>query len=467
MTLKSELAPADASSKIPLLFLLVSGLVWLVISGVLSLVASVQLHTPGFLSGCAFLTYGRMTVYAETAFVYGWIANTGLALALWVLGRLAGEPIRAQNWVIGGTMFWNLAVTGALVGVAAGDATGFAFLGLPKYVQLMMLFSYGAIAVSGLLAWSGRLRQVSYASHWYAAAALFLFPWLLSIAHVMLFAVPARGVVQAIIAGWFAQSAWTLWMAPLALSVAYYVVPKVTGKTLPSYEFASLGFWCLMFVGGLTGGRHLLGGPVPAWIPSVAVVSCALLFFHTFVVTLNLRGAFTGNGIALKFIAFGLAAYLVGAVGDALTSFRDVAVHTQFTYFDEAQKQLALYGAASTILFGGVYYALPRITGKAWLSGALVRAHLFLSVAGILLLVASLTIAAVTQSQGLLEASVPFADIVKNTHPWLQGATVAQAVLLLGNLLFLVNFYGTSCMILKLSEPAAFHPPEPAETHAP
>jgi cytochrome c oxidase cbb3-type subunit 1 len=466
MTMKSELTATDSSSRCPLLLLLFSGLAWLVIAGALSLLASVQLHSPGFIASCPFLTYGRTTVLAETSFVYGWLANAGLALALWVLGRLAGEPLRAQNWAIGGAIFWNLAVTGAIIGVAAGDATGFEFLGLPKYVQLTMLFSYAAIAVSGLLAWSGRLRQVSFAAHWYGAAALFLFPWILSISHVMLFVLPVRGVVQAIVAGWFAQSVWTLWMAPLVLTVAYYVVPKVTGKVLPSYEFASLGFWCLIFVGGLTGGRHLLGGPVPAWIPSVAVVSCALLLFHTVVVLLNLRGAFSGKGVALKFIAFGLTAYLVGAICDALTSFHGIAAHTQFTYFDEAQKQLALYGAASTILFAGVYYALPRITGKAWLSGGLVRAHLVLSIAGILLLIASLALASMTQSQGLLEASVPFSDITRNTRTWLAAASVAQAILLLGNLLFLLNFYGTSCMILKLSSPAAFNPPVEAETHA-
>jgi cytochrome c oxidase cbb3-type subunit 1 len=467
MTMKGELSATDSASRHPLMLLLASGLVWLVVSGALALLASLQLHSPGFMAQCSIFTYGRVTVLAETSFVYGWLANTGLALALWILGRLSGEPLRAQNWVVGGTIFWNTAVTGALIGVAVGDATGFEFLGLPKYVQLMMFFSYAAIALSGLLAWSGRLRQVSYASQWYAAAALFLFPWILSIAHVMLFAVPVRGVVQAIVAGWFAQSAWTLWMAPLALSVAYYIVPKVTGRVLPSYEFAALGFWCLILVGGLTGGRHLVGGPVPAWIPSVAVVSCALLLFHTFVVLLNLRGAFSGNGIALKFIAFGLAAYLLGAIGDALTSFPTIAAHTQFTYFDEAQKQLALYGAASTILFGGVYYALPRITGKEWLSGGLVRAHLFLSVVGILILVVSLTLAAVTQSQDLLDASVPFADITRNTRTWLAAASIAQGVLLLGNLLFLVNFYGTSCMILKLSSPATFNPPAEMETRAP
>lgn len=462
MSVKSEYTPTEAASSWPLLFLLFSGLTWLILAGILAVVAAVQLHSPTVLAGCSFLTYGHTVVLAETAFVYGWLANAGLGLALWILGRLAGEPLRAQNWVLGGTAFWNLGVTGALVGVACGDATGYEFLGLPAYVQLILFASYAAIAVSGLLGWSGRLRQVSYASHWYGAAALFLFPWLLSIAHVMLFASPVRGVLQPIIADWYGQSAWTLWLAPLFLTVAYYVVPKVTGKALPSYEFAALGFWTLIFVGGLTGGRHLIGGPVPAWIPSLAVVTCGLLLFHTCIVLLNLRGAFSGKGVALKFIAFGLLAYLVGAVADAATSLHGIALHTQFTYFEQAQKQLALYGAASTVLFGGIYFALPRITGKAWFSGALVRAHLGLSVIGILLLVACLVLASVTQSQDLLDPKVAFASITDHMRPWQTGVALAQLVLLLGNVIFLANFYLTACRILKVSAPAWFTAPAPA-----
>jgi cytochrome c oxidase cbb3-type subunit 1 len=468
MTARPEYTPVDAASRWPLLLLLVKAIGWLVLAGVLSLVASVQLHTPRFMAGFAALTYGRTVVMAETAFVYGWLGNAGLALAVWALGRLAAEPLRAQNWAIGGAIFWNLAVFGAVIGVGAGDATGFVLFGLPRYVQLLMFFSYSAVAVSGLLAWGGRLRQVSYASQWYGAAALFLFPWLLSIAHVMLFTAPVRGVLQPIVAGWYAQCAWTLWLAPLALSAAYYVVPKVTGRVLPSYEFASLGFWCLIFVGGLTGGRHLLGGPVPAWIPSVAVVSCALLLFHTFIVLLNLRGAFTGRGVALRFISFGLAAYVLGAVADALTSLHGIALSTQFTYFDEAQKQLALYGAASMILIGGIYYALPRITGKAWFSAGLVRAHFALTAVGILLLLASLLGAHAFQSHGLLDPKVSFSEITNGDRTWLLGATFAQMILLLGNIAFLANFYTTACEILKISEPAVFDAPQgAAETHAP
>ena len=166
-----------------------------------------------------------------------------------------------------------------------------------------------------------------------------------------------RGVMQAVTAGWFAQGVFTLWLAPLALAAAYYVVPKVTGRVLPAYQSASLAFWVLIVVGAWTGGRHLIGGPVPAWIPSLAIVSCSLLVFHYFVVWMNLKGALGQGGAVMKLTSFGLLAYVIGGCADALTSIRGFAVITQFTYFTQAQQQLALYGGVSMLFFGALYFA--------------------------------------------------------------------------------------------------------------
>jgi cytochrome c oxidase cbb3-type subunit 1 len=439
----NEVSAIDSQARGPLLLLLGSGLIWLVVSGVLGLIASVQLHTPGFLASCAWLTYGHTQALQETTFVYGWLANAGLALGLWVLARLGRESFRAGNWVTVGALFWNLGVTLGLVGIMAGDATGHALFQIPRYVQPLLLFAYGAIAVAGVLAWSGRRSKATFASQWYVFAALFLFPWLFSVAQVTLLWVPVRGVLQAVVAGWFAQGAFTLWLAPLALAVAYYVVAKVTGRVLPAYQFASLAFWTLIVVGSWTGGRHLIGGPVPAWIPSLAIVSSSLLVFHYIVVLLNLRGAIGGGGTVLNLTAFGLLAYVIGGCADAVTSIRSFAVVTQFTFFAQAQQQLALYGAVSMLFFGALYFALPRLTGKPWASSALISGHAVLAVIGVLLLVISLGIAGWVQGRALLNAEVKFADIAAATRPWLLAATVAQALLLLGNLILVVNFLQT------------------------
>lgn len=464
----AEVTAADTAGRGPLLLLLGSGLVWLVVSGIFALIASMQLTSPAFLADCEWFTHGRVAALAETTFIYGWAANAGLGLALWVLGRLGGSPLRAKNWTVVGTLFWNLGLTLGLIGIATGDATSFNFLELPRYVQPLLVVAYVAIGVSGILAWNGRRTDGTFASHWYAVAALFLFPWILIAAQTMLLWTPVRGVLVAVVDGWYVQSVISLWLTPLALAGAYYVVPKVTGKVLPSYEFAPLAFWTLLFTVGFTGGRHLIGGPVPAWIPTLANAACCMALFHYFVVGLNLRVAFGSGGPALSLIKFGLIAYVGGSILDAITSFRGVALVTQFTYFATAQQQLALYGAISMFLFGTLYYAVPRLTGQAWGSGAFVRGHTFLAMAGVGLLVLSLAAAGWTQGHELHESKASFAEIASHTKGWLTGAIVAQVLLLLGNLLLLVNFARSACRACCSSSPSevAFRQPSTMEAHA-
>lgn len=467
-TTHAEVTAADTAGRWPLLLLLASGLVWLVISGVFALIASIQLHSPTFMSDCEWFTHGRVTAMAETSFVYGWAANAGLGVALWVLGRLGGSPLRAQNWAVVGTLFWNTGIALGLAGIATGDATSFALLQMPRYVQPLMVMAYVAVGVSGILAWSGRRTDGTFASQWYAVAALFLFPWLLIAAQTMLLWSPVRGVLQPVVDGWYVQAAFSLWLAPLALAGAYYVVPKVTGRALPSYEFAPLAFWTLLFVGALTGGRHLIGGPVPAWIPTLANAACCMLLFHYTVVALNLRGALSGGGTALKFISFGLVAYLLGALLDAVTSFRGAALVAQFTHLSTAQQQLALYGGISMLLFGSIYFAVPRLTGQAWKSSALIRGHVVTAITGILLLVVSLAAAGWIQGHDLNDAKVPFAAIAGHTQPWLLAVSAAQTILLIGNILLLVNFCSSVCALCcaPASTESSFRQPSTMEAHA-
>jgi len=440
----AEVTPIDTSARWPLLLLLGSGLTWLVISGVFALIASIQLHSPQFLADFEWFTHGRTQAMRESAFIYGWAANAGLAVALWVLGRLGGSPLRAGNWVVVGTLFWNLGLLAGLVGIAIGDMTSFSMLQLPKYVQFLMLFSYATIAISGVLAWGGRRTDGTYVSQWYAVAALFAFPWLFSAAQVVLLWSPARGTVQAIAAGWYAQGAWTLWLAPMALAGAYYIVPKTSGRVLPSYDFASLGFWTLLFVGAWTGGRHLIGGPVPAWVSTVGVVAAGLLLFHYLIVFLNLRIVTSSEGNAARFIRFGIMVYLLVGLLDMITSFRVVAVQTQFTFLATALEQLGLYGALSMMFFGAIYYMVPRIVGAPWASGGMITGHRVIVMLGIVLLIGGLAGAGMMQAGDLLNPNASFVAIIERIRVPLLVATAAQIVLISANLLLLVNFLKTA-----------------------
>jgi cytochrome c oxidase cbb3-type subunit I len=439
----ADVTTIDLAARGPLLLLLGSGVIWLVISGVLALITSIQLHSPRFLADYSFLTYGRTEAMRESAFIYGWAANAGLAIALWVLARLGGNRLRAGNWVFAGAVFWNTAVAAGMIGIAIGDLTTFSFFQLPRYVQPVMVIAYGAIAIAGVLAWMDRRREQTFAAQWYAAAALFLFPWLSTGAQIVLLWSPLRGVGQSVGAAWYAQGVWTLWLAPMALAGAYYLVPKVSGRTLSSYEFAPVAFWILMFAGAWTGARHLIGGPVPAWIVTIAVVASVVLLIHYITLLLNFRAAAGTSGTAAGFIKFGIAAYLLAGAVDTLMAFRGFAEETQFTFFGAAVEQLALYGGLSMLFFGAIYYMVPRLTGSGWASTGLTYGHRFLVKFAVVVLVITLAVAGWTQGSDLLDPKIPFIDIIEQLKLGLLLVSGAQLLLLGANTLLLVNFFQT------------------------
>lgn len=430
----------DASARCPLGLLLAFALAWLVIGGVLAVLNLLQLQSPSLLADCSWFTYGHLQAMQETAFLYGWAINAGIAAATWLLVRLSGEALRGANYLMVGALFWNAALALALVGIAGGYATSYAFLQLPKFVQPILLVAYAVMAVPGILAWTGRRKEQTYATQWYAVAALFLLPWFFSVAQAMLTFMPVRGVLQAVVATWYAQNLFSLWLAPVALAAVYYLLPKLTGRTLANYDFAIYGFWSLLLFGTWMGGRQLIGGPVPAWIATLAITASVMVLFHHLIVFLNLRSLFRLAGSTVLFLLMlGLAAYLVSGVIDAVFATRALAKVTQFTYFQQAQQQLHL-GAFSLIMFGTLYFMAPRLAGAAWPSVSLLRAHFLAVLIGFGLLVLSLGAAGWIQGTALNDAAVTFASIGDKTRPWLQLAAVAQGVALCGNVLLALNF---------------------------
>lgn len=437
----------DLTARKPLGMLLAAAFLWLLVSGGLSLVTAIQLHTPGFLADCAMFTHGRAQALQETVFIYGWAANAAFAVAVWILGRLSGAPLRGVGLMTVGTFFWNLAVLVGLVAIAVGELTGIPFLQMPAYVHPFLLVAGAAIATPGILAWTGRRITTMFAAQWYAVAALLLFVWSYSTAQVLLLASPVHGVAQAVVAAWFAETEVSLWLIPVALAAAYYLLPKISGRVIPNYDYAPHGFWTLIFFAPFTGARSLVGAPVPAWIPTLAIVCSSLLLFHYFVLGLNLRAGLAGGrgNPILSFVSAGLLVYLLGGIVTAVFAFRGFAQIVQFTFFPVAQLKLMLAGAFSLPIFGAIYFLAPRVTGVAWPSTALIRAHFVLTVLGLTVTVVSLAIAGWVQGHGLLDPAKNFAAIAASTKPWLLAATAGEAIFLLGSVIAAFHFFRLQC----------------------
>ncbi len=444
---RTVLHEIDGSIRFPALFFVVSAILWLVVGTALTLITALQSYQPGFMSGCEFVTYGRLYPAAVNAMLFGWGCNVIFAVALWIMARLSLAPIRSGGLLIVAGLFWNVGVKVGLFGILAGHLNSAEGLELPGYATPILLIAYAFIGVWGILAFRARQGQGVYVSQWYILGALFWFPWFYTVAEFMVVWFPARGVVQSITSAWFTGNVQNLWLTPMALATAYYVIPKVLGRPIHSYNLALLGFVSLALLGSWTGVAQLIGGPVPIWVSSVGIVASVMMVVPVITVSLNLYLSVKGSRAeiwrspALRFVMFGIMSYFFASMIGSVMTFRSISEITHFTTFISGQSLHLTYAFFSMVMFGGLYFMVPRLTKVEWPSSTLIFLHFWGSAFGITISVVALLIGGWISGNQMNDAAVPFIDVVQSTLPWLKIRSIGEVCLAVGHIAFALNFF--------------------------
>ena len=450
---RAEQAEIDVSAKWPVLVFYGSALLWLLLGGAMQLIASIQLHTPAFLSACPWTTHGRIAAAAQNALVYGWGMNAAFAFGLWLMARLSATTLRHGGWLFVAAKFWNVGITLGILGILGGYSTSFELLEMPRYVTLILLAAYAMIGVWGVTTFSIRNTENVYASQWYLFGAAFWFPWLYAIAQIMLLKAPVRGVLQPVVDAWFVHGLYGLWFIPMALASAYYFLPKVLGKPIANYYLAPLAFWWLAGTTAFASGSRLIGAPVPIWLSTLGGAANFLMVVPVVIISLNLFGTLSGrysalgNSMTLRFTLISMVGFVLASLLNFALSIRGFAEVAQFTLITELRDWLILYACFSTAMFGAAYFILPRLTGREWRSSALVKAHFGSAALGVLLLTVGLAYAGWTQGQMLNDAKVPFGEITQALTFWFTFRSVGLVLLLIGHIAFFINFVWLACPI--------------------
>src|SRR6266571_703051 len=279
------LAEIDASCRLPLFLMFVSAAVWLVIGSAFAIISTLTFHKPALFANCASLTYGRARPAYLNSILYGFCLQAGLGVALWLILRL-GRTTLVHRWVVTiGAMLWNLGVTVGIIGILAGDGTGFENLDMPHYAALLIFLGYLLFGIWTVLMFHQRRVRPLFVSHWFLLAALFWFPWIYTTAYLLLVNFPVRGVAQAVIAWWFSDNLLVVWFGLVGLAVVFYSVPKLTNAELHSRHLALLTFWMLILFGSWGGIPN--SAPVPACMPALSTVATVMLLIPLLTVALN------------------------------------------------------------------------------------------------------------------------------------------------------------------------------------
>jgi len=450
----------EASCRLPLVVLFLGAAVWLLVGSMLGLIASIKFHTPAFLADLAWLTYGRVRPASVNSMLYGFCVPAGLGVALWMLARLGRAILTAPWLVVVGAVCWNLGVAAGLAGILAGASTGFENLEMPAYAASLVLLGYLMMAVWGALTFHQRRERQLYVSQWFLLAALFWFPWIHSTANLLLQVFPVRGMAQAVIAWWYSHNLTMLWFGLVGLAIVFHLLPKLTDRELRSRQLALLIFWMLILFGSW--GGIPASAPVPAWLPVLSALAKLAGIITLTAVVVNLAPVLKGpwanlpNQPSLRFISFGLGAFVLVGLTEVVTAFSFANRFTLFTWFTPAIGMLNSYGFFAMVIFGAVYYFAPQLVGLEFPSPRLVRAHFWIAASGLLLLVVPLAMGGIVQGYRLQHAVVPFADIARGTLPFLRVSTTGDLLLALGHLLFLVNLGGLVCRFYRARAVAAW-----------
>ena len=442
---RSGTAAIDSSIKAPALVYLISGAKWLFLASILGYMASWKLHNPEFLNSCSFLTVGRVQAAYTTALFYGFGCNFAFAVSLWLIARTSGTAISNGLALIIASIVWNIALTVGLVGIFMGHLNAFELLELPSYVGTPLFLSSLVVSVWGILCFKNRSHTDVYASQWYLILAFLAFPWIQMVAKIMLFVNPAPGVVQTLVASWFASNLLWLWFGAIAVATLYYLIPKILNTQIASYNIAYLGFLTLVFAGTWTGAASVVGGPFPAWIITTGITASLLMVIFFVITGINFVGTLRQNGSdvddngTLLFVKFSAYAILVSGLGAALLSLRGVAEVTQFTILLDAHRFLIFYGGFSMAMFAAVYHFLPKLLGRAWPMEFMISSHFWISFVAIIMLVVPLTLGGWKQGSAMLDATIPFAEVVKNTSYFMVARSMAWIFLTIGHLGFIMH----------------------------
>jgi len=463
-----ERALIDASARLPVLTLYTSAVFWLLVQTLLGVIVAFKVNWPGFLADCSWLTYGRIFPLQNNLMLYGWASLAGIGTALWALARLCRVELPRPTLLLCGIGFWNFALLAGTLAILSGNGRGFQYLDFPGYVFGMLFVAYILVAAWGVILFVNRRPGHIYISTWYFIAALFWFPWLIGGANTLI-GVANQGVFDAVVAAWFAQNMLSLWLTALGLGAIYYFIPKVVGRPIHSYYFASVGFWTFAIFTVWTGVQRLTGGPVPAWMVTVSVGATILMLIPVAMVSANyfltMRGSFNlvYHSPTLRFVFYGAIAFTIANLVQLIGSFRTIGIKTQWSWFAVGQDHLFAYAFFTMVMFGAMYYIIPRLTGCEWLSSTFIKLHFWGSAYGFGMGVVMLLAAGF--SQGSMQATVhqmdptnPQADFLLSvfaTLPFMRGFSLAQLLVSLGQAIFAVHFL---LMLLRLGRPSGLKP---------
>ena len=398
---------------------------WFAFATSIGMVAAGYLIAPDFMANIPYLQFGRIRPIHVNLVLFGFVTPGLLAAAHYYVPRLLRTDLFSQKLGLMSVILWNVAVVSAVVSLSTGHSQGREYAELIWPVDMLVIVSFALVILNLLMTVARRKEPVLYVSVWYACAAVILTALTFSLGNVIWRPDTGAllGIPDAILLWFYGHNVFGLLLTPLTLGLAYYVIPIVTRNPLYSHTLSLIGFWSLLVVYTHIGTHHLLQVPVPTWLKVVAIVDSVAMVIPVMVFLINIW--YTARGklgeihadIAGKFIFTGTIFYFFVSIQGSIMALPQVQRITHFNNWVIAHSHLGVLGFAGLSALGGLYYILPKITGKPLYSRFLADLQYWLVLIGIVGFTVVLTIAGLIQGNSWFTGETLYRTLPE-IHPY-------------------------------------------------
>jgi cytochrome c oxidase cbb3-type subunit 1/cytochrome c oxidase cbb3-type subunit I/II len=364
---------------------------WFAAATTFGLTAATYLIAPDFMTNVEYIHFGRMRPMHVNAVLFGFVTPGLLAAAFYYIPRLLRTELFSHKLGVFSAIFWNVTVAAGIIGIAAGHTQGREYAELAWPVDIMIIISFALVLLNILMTIRRRTEPILYVSIWYVTAAVILTALTYCLGNVIWKPETGAlaGIPDAIILWFYGHNIFGLLLTPMALGVAYYVLPIATRSPLYSHTLSLVGFWSLIIVYTHIGTHHLLQVPVPTWLKTISIVDSIAMVIPVMIVLINLWYTVKGKlgeihaDIGAKFVFTGTIYYFFVNMQGSMMALPHVQRITHFNNWVVGHAHIGVLGFAGVTALGGLYFILPKITGKPLYSKFLADVQYWLVLIGI------------------------------------------------------------------------------------
>jgi cytochrome c oxidase cbb3-type subunit 1/cytochrome c oxidase cbb3-type subunit I/II len=425
-----------------------SSAVWFVAGTTAGLIDATHMAAPDLLGNISWLVFGRLRPMHTNLVIFGFVGSALLGAAHYVVSTLLQTPLYSERLGKTSLWVWNLSIAAGTVTLSLGYSQGREYAEWIWPIDVTILLTLALMFYNLLQTAIRRREKLLYVSNWYIFAALVFTFFIYFFGNAVWN--PGTGAISgmpdAILAWFYGHGVVGLFLTPLAVGVAYYIIPIVSRSPLYSHTLSLAGFWTILMIYTHIGTHHLLQTPAPTWLKVLAITGSIAMLAPVMTVLVNLwltmrgRLGYIHSDIGGKFVFAGLVWYILTCLQGPLQSLPVIQRVTHLNNWVIAHAHMGVLGFSGTIALGGIYFILPRITGRPLYNGRLADIQYWLVLLGMAGFFGVLTAAGLIQGNSWLNGETVY-RVLPAIHPYMVLRTGIGVLLLGGAVIGLYNIY--------------------------